>query len=106
MTEDRRRAAAAIGRQMRSSAPRFSGSVAVGIAVTAIVTTIGVGSIWAPFYADRDKLRGLHEEDGLNSQERREYEEFMKQIQSRKDEGVSGGGNSMWSRMNEQEGRK
>lgn len=80
------------------------------IAVTAILATIGVGTIYAPYFADRDKLRGLHEEadGGLSERERREFEQYMRQIQAQQHQQGAGAGNeqktppmgnSMWNRM-------
>jgi hypothetical protein len=43
-------------------AARASGSKIVGVAVAATIGAVGVGSIWLPFFADRDTIRGLHEE--------------------------------------------
>ena len=44
-------------------AARSSGSKVVSIAVAATVAAVGVGTIYLPFIADRDKMRGLHEEE-------------------------------------------
>ena len=41
---------------------RSSGSKVVIAAVTATLTMVGIGSIYLPFFADRDKIRGMHEE--------------------------------------------
>ena len=41
---------------------RTDGRKLVGIAVALTVTALGVGTIYLPFVADRDKLRGLFEE--------------------------------------------
>jgi hypothetical protein len=41
---------------------RSSGSKLVSIAVAATVGTLGIGTIYLPFIADRDKIRGVHEE--------------------------------------------
>jgi len=80
----------------------------VVIAVSAMVATIGVGTIYAPFFADRDKLRGLHEEadSGLSDREKQEFQEYMRQI--REHQQVAGGdqkaapmGNSMWNRLDQ-----
>ncbi len=43
-------------------AHRVSGNRAVVAAVAGTVGAVFVGSIYVPFLADRDKLRGLHEE--------------------------------------------
>jgi hypothetical protein len=43
-------------------ATRVSGNKVVALAVAGTVTMVGIGSIYVPFYADRDKLCGLHEE--------------------------------------------
>jgi hypothetical protein len=43
-------------------AARVSGNKVVSVAVAGMVTFVGIGAIYVPFFADRDKLRGLHEE--------------------------------------------
>lgn len=43
-------------------AHRVSGSKAVFAAVAGTVGAVCIGAIYVPFIADRDKLRGLHEE--------------------------------------------
>ena len=40
----------------------MSGNKLVAVAVGATVTMVGLGAVYVPFFADRDKLRGLHEE--------------------------------------------
>lgn len=45
------------------AAARSSGNKVVMAAVGAMATAIGIGVIYLPFIADRDKMRGLHEED-------------------------------------------
>lgn len=89
---------------------RNSGKRIVVLAVAATATAVGVGTIWAPFYADRDKLRGLHEESDLSGSERQQYEAYVRQLQQqqKKQQGRSDGedqrnsprgSNNMWSRM-------
>ena len=41
---------------------RTSGSRLVATAVAGTVAAVGIGTIYLPFIADRDKMRGLHEE--------------------------------------------
>ena len=43
-------------------AHRVSGNRAVVAAVAGTIGAVCVGAIYVPFIADRDKLRGLHEE--------------------------------------------
>mmetsp|Transcript_34017 Transcript_34017/g.80086 ORF Transcript_34017/g.80086 Transcript_34017/m.80086 type:complete len:94 (+) Transcript_34017:141-422(+) len=43
-------------------AHRVSGNKAVVAAVAGTVGAVCIGAIYVPFIADRDKLRGLHEE--------------------------------------------
>jgi hypothetical protein len=85
-------------------AARNSGSKIVVVAVAAMVTFVGVGAIYAPYFADRDKLRGLHEESdaGLSEKEKREFERFMSEVRERQTTtGTANSGNSMWNRMNQ-----
>ena len=96
-------------------AARSSGSKVVALAVAATVGAVGVGCIYVPYFADRDKLRGLHEEGdaGLSDREKRELDAMMRQIQqqSQQQQQIGGGGggvaerspmnsNSMWTRLN------
>lgn len=84
---------------------RNSGKRAVIVAVSATVTAVGIGTIWAPFYADRDKLRGLHEEaDGMSERERAQYQAYLQQIQQQQSNPANQTPvkNSMWSRMDQQ----
>ena len=86
---------------------RNSGSRVVVMAVTGTLAAIGVGTIWLPFVADKDKVRGLHEESELDDRSRREYEAMVRQMQ----QGEGGAAplempppparqsNSMWSRL-------
>ena len=46
----------------RMSAARTSGSKIVACAVGMTLGAVGIGSVWLPFFADRDQIRGLHEE--------------------------------------------
>jgi hypothetical protein len=90
-----------------------SGSKLVVLAVAATVGMVGVGTIWAPFYADRDKLRGLHEEADpyLTESEKRQYEALMRQQQQLHQNGAASDGvatttgtrpsNSIWGRLNQ-----
>jgi hypothetical protein len=57
-----------------------SGRQLVTLAVAATVSTIALGSIYLPFMADRDKLRGLSEEgeDAMPEGARREIRDLMR----------------------------
>jgi flagellar basal body-associated protein FliL len=59
-----------------------NGSKVVLIAVTATLAALGVGTVYVPFFMDRDKLRGMHEDaDGnLSEKERREYAMLLSQL--------------------------
>jgi hypothetical protein len=47
---------------MASKMRTFSGSKLVITAVAGTIGFVGVGTIYLPFIADKDKIRGLHEE--------------------------------------------
>jgi hypothetical protein len=90
---------------------KVDGRKIVVVAVTAVVAATGIGTIYLPYFADRDKLRGLNEEadGGLSDRDRREYEQYLQQIQEARGFAVSDqpvkaptmpAGNSMWSRIN------
>ena len=85
----------------------------VAIAVAATLTALGIGTVYVPYFMDKDKLRGMHEDEdgGLSNRERREYEQYLQQFQPRGDQPPPNNaplpdrsmpkGNSMWSRMNQ-----
>lgn len=96
-------------------AARKSGTAMVTVAVTATLATLGFTAIYLPFVADRDKVRGLHEESDVDPRARREYEEMIRQHnlqqaqqqqqtvqQQAQQQQVSNipTSNSMWARMN------
>lgn len=60
-----------------------NGSKLVIIAVTSTLAAVGIGTIYLPFFVDRDKLRGMHEDaDGnLSEKERKEYAMLLSQLQ-------------------------
>ena len=83
-------------------ASRTSGSKVVALAVGAIVAALGIGTIWAPFYADRDKLRGMNEDaDGGMSSRKRRLQERGEEA-AKKENMSKTNSNSMWARMNQQ----
>lgn len=81
----------------------------VSLVVAATVGALGVGAIYLPFFADRDRIRGLHEESDLTQAEVEEYEravQQMKMLQQRAGTANwEGGGetksNNMWKRMDQ-----
>jgi hypothetical protein len=85
------------------------------VAVTAIVATLGFTAVYLPFMADRDKVRGLHEEADPDPVARREYEEMVRQYHREQQQQEQqqqqaqapannnippNTSNSMWARMN------
>ena len=46
-----------------AASTRSSGSRLVAMAVGGTVGVVGLSTIYLPFVADRDKMRGLHEEE-------------------------------------------
>jgi len=90
----------------------------VVVAVTATVAALGIGTVYLPFIADRDKVRGLHEEGEMSDRDRREMEKVLKEMgaagqELRAELGQDAGdkkpnqqrslptSNSMWKRMND-----
>ncbi|KAL3756056.1 hypothetical protein ACHAWU_002635 [Discostella pseudostelligera] len=59
---------------------RTDGRKLVALAATATVAAIGIGTIYLPFIADRDKLRGLFEEgeQAMPEGARREIQKILK----------------------------
>lgn len=104
---------------------RIDGSKVVVTSVILIVAALGVGTVYLPFIADKDKIRGMDEDGGLTSAKRREYERALKEMgatsPSQGTERQSGStenenrssmasgmrhSNSMWGRLNESAGKK
>jgi hypothetical protein len=92
-----------------SGAARNSGSKLVVVAVGATLATLGVGTIYLPFIADRDKVRGLHEESEVSGgSAQREYDAMMRALHKKNNDSKEDGAatpapprpsNSMWSRF-------
>ena len=91
------------------------------IAVATTLATLGIGTVYLPFFVDRDKLRGMHEDaDGnLSEKERKEYTMLLTQLHEQQMNSSRGSNahqqqeqeqhnrssparteNSMWARMN------
>lgn len=91
---------------MATNAARASGSKLVIAAVTATVTMVGIGSVYLPFFADRDKIRGMHEEkDGsvptgaLLAQEIQKFQNEGKATTKPKEVGGTAAPGSMWKNL-------
>jgi hypothetical protein len=83
---------------------RIDGKKVVALAVGATTVVVAVGQVYLPYIADRDKLRGLFEEEDMPLQARREMELIMQkerkeamQQQSNGSKDTNAG--SMWSNM-------
>ena len=92
-----------------------NGSKVVMIAVATTLAALGVGTVYLPFFVDRDKLRGMHEDadSNLSEKERKEYAMLLSQLHEQQMKGGRGADsqleqerltptraeNSMWSRM-------
>lgn len=86
-----------------------SGKQLVTFAVAATIGAIGIGTIYLPFMADRDKLRGLFEEgeEAIPEGARREIRDIMKKeaaeremreaVESKSDYVEKKRAGSMWS---------
>ena len=64
---------------------RVDGRKVVGFAFVGITMTLGFAQIYLPFIADRDKLRGMFEEDDMPESAKRELDTMMKVEQAAKD---------------------
>ncbi len=93
---------------------RTDGRKIVGVAVAGIAGVIGIAQIYLPYIADKDKLRGLFEEEDMPSEAKRELDMIMRaemaaaearqqsQSQGSKNGGGVNGG-SMWSSFKRKE---
>ena len=57
--------------------PRIDGRKIVTLAITTTTLAIGIGTIYLPYIADKDKIRGLFEEEDMPLQAKQEME-YMK----------------------------
>jgi hypothetical protein len=78
-------------------AGRISGRAVVSVAVAGTLGMLGVCAVYLPYYADRDALRGMDEDGGMDEKSRREMQEYLKK-QSLQDKPPVGSG-SMWSNL-------
>jgi hypothetical protein len=86
------------------AAGRNSGSKMVGLAVGGIVAALGIGTLYLPFIADKDRVRGLHEEGDMRPSDKREYEQMLKEMAKEmpppaEEKKATPSSNSMWKRM-------
>ena len=89
------------------SAGRSSGSRVVAIAVVGTIGFVGIGTVYLPFIADRDQMRGMDEDGGMDKKARREMQAYLKKqglsqgTSSEEDPPAPKGPNagSMWSNM-------
>ena len=92
-------------------AGRTSGSRVVVIAVAGTIGVAGIGTLYLPFMADRDQMRGMDEDGGIDKKARREMEQYLKDERATAaaaNNAVDGGGQqaqqqvkpgSMWSNL-------
>lgn len=73
--------------------PRVDGRKIVAIATLSTVSVVGFAQIYLPFWADRDKIRGMAEEEDMPAAARREMERAMEQERQQQQAG------SMWKNM-------
>lgn len=88
---------------------RTSGKKIVSMAFAGIVGVLGVANIYLPYMADRDKLRGMFEEDDMPEQAKHELDMMMKvekaasqaksSAESANNESSRKGPGSMWSNL-------
>lgn len=84
---------------------RTNGRKIVSLALGGIVGAIGIGQIYLPYIADRDKLRGLFEEEDMPAEARREMEMIMateraaQQAMAHSEKNDKKSAGSMWSNL-------
>jgi hypothetical protein len=75
--------------------PRVDGKTLVLIATTATVCAVGFGTVYLPFYADKDKIRGLNE--NADTEAKKEMEKLLKESGGQGESSQQAG--SMWKNM-------
>jgi len=91
---------------------RTDGKKIVGLAFAGMVGAIGIAQVYLPYIADRDKLRGLFEEEDMPSEAKHELDMMMRAekaaMEAQQDAEArsgktkaTGGGNcgSMWQKL-------
>lgn len=84
------------------NAGRSSGSRVVAIAVVGTIGVTGFGTIYLPFIADRDEMRGLDEDGGMSKKDRMAMQAYLKKEKQEGQEDPPAKGpkpGSMWSNM-------
>lgn len=92
-------------------AARNNGSKMVVAAVTLTLAAVGVGTIYLPFVADKDKIRGLDEDGGGSQQQQQQYQMMLREMELQRQAQQNNNSespqqqqqkppsNSMWKRM-------
>eukprot|EP00543_Licmophora_paradoxa_P005125 CAMPEP_0202447994 /NCGR_PEP_ID=MMETSP1360-20130828/6782_1 /ASSEMBLY_ACC=CAM_ASM_000848 /TAXON_ID=515479 /ORGANISM="Licmophora paradoxa, Strain CCMP2313" /LENGTH=90 /DNA_ID=CAMNT_0049065349 /DNA_START=79 /DNA_END=351 /DNA_ORIENTATION=+ len=87
--------------------PRADGKKLVAVATGAIVLTVGIAQVYLPYWMDRDKLRGMSEEEDMPQAAKQEMERMMRiqqatntmQHQQQQQQREGGNAGSMWNKM-------
>jgi hypothetical protein len=76
---------------------RVDGKKIVAVATVATLSMVGFAQIYLPFWADRDKIRGMAEEEDMPAAAKREMQKVMRQQQQEEQQKQQAG--SMWKNM-------
>lgn len=76
--------------------PQMDGRKVVMIATTLTLSAVGIAQIYLPFYADRDKIRGMSEEEDMPTEAKRQME-LQRKMMLENQSDTNGG--SMWKNM-------
>jgi len=70
--------------------PKTDGRKVVAVAFAGIATMVGISTIWLPFFSDRDKIRGMAEDENMTEEERFQVmREMSMQLSRERSEGHS-----------------
>mmetsp|Transcript_16223 Transcript_16223/g.19813 ORF Transcript_16223/g.19813 Transcript_16223/m.19813 type:complete len:95 (+) Transcript_16223:112-396(+) len=84
---------------------RIDGRKLVSLAFGGTLAALAIGQVYLPYIADKDKIRGLFEEEDMPSQAKREMKMILKEErksqgsgnnQGETNEGMRNGPGSMW----------
>jgi hypothetical protein len=80
---------------------RVDGRKVVTVACVATVSVVGFAQLYLPFWADRDRLRGLSEESSSMEAQKEFESQMLKEYQSLNGNtpGNTGSPGSMWKNM-------
>jgi hypothetical protein len=80
------------------SSGRTSGKKVISLAVAGTLGMTGIATIYLPFVADRDAMRGMDEDGGMDKKQREEMQRYLRNSGVGQEKEAKAPG-SMWSNL-------